>query len=289
MKPVDFDIFTKGPGSPSKLSKRFKPVVDPVAPRLSGKFDAEELVGPSYEEELLKEQTLKQEQRPVGDPFLDLGVSAADKMSFFLLKWVFNAIKRESSDDDPVFKGKPYVSQKDLIKQLSKNPELMHALGYEDAHQFAEAVNRSSSKKEGFLMWSEFLDFFFLKGATLPPSLEKRQDWWVQLDSKGRQLQAEDEKAGEGNEDADAEGDYDATNAVNLSGLSGGGTTGAQQARIEKDNAPVTMTPSLRFLQSTRAQKAEKEVEEEFRQLAAEKRGTAKAPTKEKTSGRKQV
>jgi len=24
-------------------------------------------------------------------------------MSFFLLKWVFNAIKRDSSEDDPVF------------------------------------------------------------------------------------------------------------------------------------------------------------------------------------------
>ena len=78
-------------------------------------------------------------------------------------------------------------------------------------------------------------------------------------------------------------------NAANLSGLSGGGATGAQQARSEKDNAPVALTPSLRFLQSTRAQKAEKEVEEEFRQLAAEKRGTTKAPTKENTSPKKQV
>ena len=100
-------------------------------------------------------------------------------MSFFLLKWVFNAIKRESSDEDPVFKGKPYVSQKDLIKQLTKNPELMHALGYEDSHQFTDTVKLSSSKKEGYLMWSEFLDFFFLKGATLPPSLEKRKEWWI--------------------------------------------------------------------------------------------------------------
>lgn len=61
------------------------------------------------------------------------------------------------------------------------------------------------------------------------------------------------------------------------------------QPRIDKDNAPVTMTPSLRVLQSTRAQKTEKEVEEEFKQLAAEKKGTAKAQTKEKTSSKKQV
>ena len=34
------------------------------------------------------------------DPFAYLGVSAEDKMSFFLLKWVFNAIKIESSKND---------------------------------------------------------------------------------------------------------------------------------------------------------------------------------------------
>lgn len=51
-----------------------------------------------------------------GDPFHDLGVSASDKMSFFLLKWVFNAIKRDSGEDDPVFKGKPFISKGDLVK-----------------------------------------------------------------------------------------------------------------------------------------------------------------------------
>jgi hypothetical protein len=34
-----------------------------------------------------------------------MGVSAPDKMAFFLLRWVFNAIKRTSSEDDPAFKG----------------------------------------------------------------------------------------------------------------------------------------------------------------------------------------
>ena len=56
-------------------------------------------------------------------------------MSFFLLKWVFNAIKRDSAEDDPVFLGKPFISKGDLVKQLSKNPELMHALGYDDVNQ----------------------------------------------------------------------------------------------------------------------------------------------------------
>lgn len=161
----------------------------------------------------------------------------------------------------------------------------MHALGYEDSHQFADNVKLSTSKKEGYLTWAEFMDFFFLKGATLPPSLDKRKDWWTQLDSKGRQLLPEPEKDAE--EDEKAEGDLDHLNAANLSGLSGGGPGGVVMPRVDKDNAPVTMTPSLRVLQSTRAQRTEKEVEEEFRQLAAEKKGTTKTQLKEKTASKK--
>lgn len=65
------------------------------------------------------------------DPFKRLGVSNEDKMTFFLLKWIFNAIKRESSLDDAKLLGKPYITKGDLVKQLSKNDELMNALGYE--------------------------------------------------------------------------------------------------------------------------------------------------------------
>lgn len=114
-------------------------------------------------------------------------------MTFFLLKWVFNAIKRDSSDDDPKFQGKPYISKTDLIKQLSKNPELMQALGYESTNQLSENVKLSPSKKDGYLMWSEFLDFFFLKDAK-PHERIEGSDWWNQLDSKGQQIAREMEE-----------------------------------------------------------------------------------------------
>jgi hypothetical protein len=59
-----------------------------------------------------------------------MGVSNEDKMTFFLLKWIFNAIKRDSQSEDPKLQGKPYVTKSDLIKQLGKNDELLKALGY---------------------------------------------------------------------------------------------------------------------------------------------------------------
>jgi hypothetical protein len=55
------------------------------------------------------------------DPFKLLGVSAEDKMTFYLLKWVFNAIKQDSDDSDKLLHGKPYVTKTELVQQLVKN------------------------------------------------------------------------------------------------------------------------------------------------------------------------
>ena len=78
-----------------------------------------------------------------------------------------------------------YISKSDLIKQLSKNPELMQALGYESTNQLTDNIKLAASKKDGYLMWSEFMDFFFLKDAK-PHERMEGSDWWNQLDSKGQ-------------------------------------------------------------------------------------------------------
>jgi len=145
-----------------------------------------------HDEDIMEQAELKRQQRPSGDPFQDLGVAGIDKMTFFLLKWVFNAIKRDSADDDPKFQGKSYISKSDLVKQLSKNPELMQALGYKESRTLGEAIKMSASKKEGYLMWSEFCDFFFLREATLKDRIDGN-DWWNQLDSKGVMVLKEEE------------------------------------------------------------------------------------------------
>jgi len=97
------------------------------------------------------------------DQFRKLGVNNEDKMTYFLLKWVFNAIKRDSPEDDAKLKGSSYVTKSDLSKQLSKNDELMRALGFKDQKDLQTNVKFVHSAKEGCFMWEEFLDFFFLK------------------------------------------------------------------------------------------------------------------------------
>jgi hypothetical protein len=49
-------------------------------------------------------------------------------MTFFLLKWVFNAIKLDSDPADKFLQGNPYVTKSELVKQLSKNKELLSSL-----------------------------------------------------------------------------------------------------------------------------------------------------------------
>lgn len=182
-----FDLYTKAVGSPSKSAKRTRRRPDPTAPTLSGKYNAEDLATGTGR---LSEDELRKAQLARADPFGALGVGSADKMTFFLLKWVFNAIKRDSTHDDPHFKGASFIAKSDLIKQLAKNPELLRALGYEDQRQLQDGVKNASSKKDGFLMWSEFLDFFFLNGHD---GRGEGKDWWNQLDSKGNFVSKKEE------------------------------------------------------------------------------------------------
>jgi hypothetical protein len=102
-KPEDFDIFTKGTDSPSKMTKRYRNQGDPTIAKMSGKYNNEDLIPADEDTGILLKHQIKQRRDSGGDPFHNLGVSGADKMTFFLLKWVFNAIKRDSADDDPKF------------------------------------------------------------------------------------------------------------------------------------------------------------------------------------------
>ena len=125
MKMPDFDITTKGTGSPSKLASKFKPTFGAsVQHQASGKYDPDQLMPEGYEHHLMREELLRSDK----DPFKVLGVSNEDKMSFFLLKWVYNAIKCDSLDNDEILKGQSYVKKNELVKQLVKNPEIMSAL-----------------------------------------------------------------------------------------------------------------------------------------------------------------
>ncbi len=155
----------RGPGSPSKSARRFS------SKDKSGKYEPDSLIPSNYDQELIKRQEEENKQKLMEsgqlnnskDPFKRLGVSNEDKMTFFLLKWIFNAIKRDSQIEDTKLNGKPYITKIDLVKQLSKNDELMNALGYEGPEEVVQGVKQTVTVKDGSMLWEEFLDFFFLR------------------------------------------------------------------------------------------------------------------------------
>ena len=188
----------KGPGSPSKKNKRFSASKE----RSGAKYEPDSLIPQNYEQQLLTQGEQTNPYANSKDAFKKLGVSNEDKMTFFLLKWIFNAIKRDSALDDAKLLGKPYITKGDLVKQLSKNDELMNALGYDAPEDVAQAVKRAASGKDGCLLWEEFLDFFFLRQASLqgiPKSIGGHENsWWRKIghsDKKDAPPAAEDAEA----------------------------------------------------------------------------------------------
>lgn len=91
MEKPKFDVILASSKSPSKRQS------GPLGLKQKQKYDTEDLIPEGFEDHLMREGLLKKRN---ADPFKLLGVSNEDKMSFFLLKWIFNAIKLESDPSD---------------------------------------------------------------------------------------------------------------------------------------------------------------------------------------------
>ena len=103
-------------------------------------------------------------------------------MTFFLLKWIFNAIKKDAPEDDSKLQGKSYVQKTELSKQLIKNEELMRTLGYNSSREVIDNVKVAHCHKDGVFTWEEFLDFFFLKNVPVYERMDTSDNWWRKVD-----------------------------------------------------------------------------------------------------------
>lgn len=109
-------------------------------------------------------------------------------MTFFLLKWVFNAIKLDSDQDDKFLQGQSYVAKSELCKQLKQNNELLTALNCKST-DFEKEVRKLKTAKDGCMTWQEFLDFFFARGIDPLDRLGyDKSDWWFKIDQDGKQI-----------------------------------------------------------------------------------------------------
>jgi hypothetical protein len=222
--------------------------------RPSGKYEPDELMPAGYEQHLMREELLSGKKQ---DPFKLLGVSAEDKMTFFLLKWVFNAIKQNSDEDDPKLKGKKYMKKAELQQQLSKNAELMEALGITTTKELNQKVKAAPCAKVGCLTWEEFLGFFFLKDGNLLDYTEG--NWWNNLDENGNRIVKEAEKKASSKKSAEISDFRDDESSGNQMSKKG--------RKFLAELKEVPMTPALEMLLKTRRIKTEQEVEEDFKNM----------------------
>lgn len=136
----DFDLYTKGQESShvkakkidwndlftQKIKKKDKPSDDPV-------------FKPDYDQQILHKMVKKLEK-----------LSKEDKLTFSILKWIFNAIKKKDN----------LVVKKELVQQLDQNIDIIHSLGFESSEDVSHQLNLIKTKYPGKLTWEEFLDFF---------------------------------------------------------------------------------------------------------------------------------
>lgn len=53
-----------------------------------------------------------------------------------------------------------------------------------------KGIQQAPCKKENQLTWLEFLEHFFLKGASLQDRVNR---WWTKIDQDGKQIQVDDD------------------------------------------------------------------------------------------------
>jgi hypothetical protein len=123
----------------------------------SGYFES--LIPKGYEEALMQKE-LECPDWP--DPFKLLGVSKEDKMTFFLLKWIFNACKQNLD-------GETVMLKSELLEQLEQNDKILRAMNTTGvpSYEFLEDLDHRLGQGET-VSWDQFCQAFFYD-PTLQP------------------------------------------------------------------------------------------------------------------------
>lgn len=115
-----FDITTKSQFSPSKRTLNYTQKTPQTAQSL-------DLIPAGYEEHIVRQDLLNAVQEI--DPFVKHGITSEEKMSFFLLKWVFNACQVDDT-----------VHKEDLVMTLEENPDILQALNKGSIESIAQRL-----------------------------------------------------------------------------------------------------------------------------------------------------
>ena len=68
----------------------------------------------------------------------------------------------------------------------------MNALEIRSKRELHDQIEAAHCAKAGCLTWTEFLNYFFLRGATLQDRIDG-DDWWTKLDQQGQPVEEADD------------------------------------------------------------------------------------------------
>ena len=91
-------------------------------------------------------------------------MSKQDEIIFNILKWIFNAIKKDQE----------IVGKDQVLDQLRNNSETLRSLGFEGFTDFEESLTKFPTSQENSFTWEEFIDFF-LSSSSLG---DNQGEWW---------------------------------------------------------------------------------------------------------------
>ena len=100
-------------------------------------------------------------------------MSKEDKLTFSILKWIFNAMKKKDNT----------IYRKELVEQLDQNFDILQSLGFNDTEQIEHDLGLVRTKQIGKLNWEEFLDFF---GHSSNSFKQTGETWW-KTEQEGRE------------------------------------------------------------------------------------------------------
>ena len=82
-------------------------------------------------------------------------LSKKDKITFSILKWIFNAIQKEQR-----------VERDEQLDQIKRNIDIVQMLGFETIDEVQAELYDKVTQSHGFFNWEEFLDFFLVHSST---------------------------------------------------------------------------------------------------------------------------
>ena len=137
----------------------------------------------------------------------------------------------------------------------------MNALDIKSKRELHDQVDMAHCAKKGCLTWNEFLNYFFLRNATMQDRIDG-DDWWTKLDMQGQPIEERDDNNFERTFGEDDENEDDEDKEEDRFGRKM-----SRGARLLKEFKEVPMTAALEFLLNTRKHKVEHDVETDFSKM----------------------